>query len=363
MRSVALILIWFHACDAAFTMPVNSPSDAQGNFRGRSTEAVSLSDPWNELRSRTKYVDEDMIKDAIYRHSLNDKSVDGMHGTLVQKDIHLQHLLHESGLREKYKHIHFYAIFNDSMIDERTSADLYIVKAQKAPYEDVVFGISFELQRYAISNGRYVHVQDGEMDLAQQVRRPDLILVPYSCYMDSTDEYPAMPRVLVEIELHDRSGPKSDKWCREYFPLIPQLQALLFIKVYPRRESGGFGALAVLYRREHPGTSNVIVDDAVSFGTEYLSDEALSDIPHPILAKPIRKLPDVPVKPGVRLVRSPWKPRDRPFILIKARDIFHWKSIADQQTLLMPQLLADATKDCKLELWRLMAVLNTHIEP
>ncbi len=139
----------------------------------------------------------------------------------------------------------------------------------------------------------------------------------------------------------------------------------MFIKVYPRRKSGGFGALAVLYRREHPGTSNVIVDDAVSFGTEYLSDEALRDVPHPILAKPIRKLPDVPVEQGVRLIRSPWKPRDRPFIFIQAQDIFHGKLVADsdQQTFVLPQLLADETKDCKLELWRLMAVLNIHIDP
>ena len=72
--------------------------------------------------------------------------------------------------------------------------------------------------------------------------------------------------------------------------------------VYQRRESGGFGALAVLYRRERPGSSIVIVDDAVSFGTEYLSNEALKDLPSTILAKPIRKLPDVPVKQGVLLI-------------------------------------------------------------
>ena len=381
MKSLALIVIWCCACDAAFTVPLYSPIFKQEIFRERSgflclrhlhtictgraassfplqpsTVAGSVSDPWTEFGSRTKYVDEDMIKRAIYEHGLNDRSVDGMQGTLVQKGINLHYWLYGSGLEEKYNYIHFYANFNGSIIDERTSADLYIVKAQDEPHQRVVFRIGFELGKYAESNGRYVDVGGGNLKLAQQVRRPDLTLFPY---LDPTDEYPPMPRVLVEVEVRNRSGPEPDKWCREYFSLIPQLQAVLLIKVYPRRESGGFGALAVLYRRASPGSPNVNVDDAVSFGTEYLSSEALRDLPSSILAKPIRKLPDVPVKAGVRLIRSPWKPRDQPFILIKAQDIFHWKFVANQQTLVLPQHVADAAKDCKLELWRLMAVLNT----
>ena len=212
--------------------------------------------------------------------------------------------------------------------------------------------------RYADPSGCYVKVSGGDMKLTQQVRRPDLTVVPR---LDPTDEYSQMPRVLVEVEVHNRSGSESDKWCRDYFSLIQQLQAVLLIMVYPRRESGDFGALAVIYRREHPGLSNVIVDDAVSFCTEFLSNEALRELPSTIIAKPIRKFPDVPVKAGAPLIRSPWKPRDRPFIIIKAQDIFHWKFVADQQILVLPQFVADATQDFNLELWRLTAELNEFI--
>ena len=172
------------------------------------------------------------------------------------------------------------------------------------------------------------------------------------------------PRFLLELEVAHRSIPAADKWCREYFSLIPQLQTVLLIKAFPRRQSGYFGALAVLYKRRHvPGSSNIVVDDAVSFGTEILSDEAknaLRDSASEILDR-LRCLPQVVIPAGEILSQNPWKPHNRPYVLLKAADLLHWKVDDDGTPLLLPGLVADANRDCCVELWKVLAVLNDFV--
>ena len=195
--------------------------------------------------SQTIYVDEDMIDRAILEHAR--KVVDGDdHRTLVHTDINLHHWLCASKLSEQYGHIHFNAIFTGTVIDEKTPADIYIVKAQDPSHQFALYRIISDQEIYEIST-EFLNVGGGNLVLGGEVRRPDAFVCPVV-----GDGYPS-PRFLLEVEDAHRSGPEADKWCKEYFALIPKLQAALLIKAYPRRDSGYFCALAVLYRRDSSG--------------------------------------------------------------------------------------------------------------
>ncbi len=309
---------------------------------------------WNGfISSQTIYVDEDMIDCAILDHAK--KVVDGDdRRTLVHTNINLHHWLCASKLSEQYGYIHFNAIFNGTVIDEKTPADLYIVKAQDPPHQFSLYRIISDLINYA-SSTNCLNVGGGNLVLGGEVRRPDAFICPIV-----GDQYPS-PRFLLEVEVAHRSGPAADKWCREYFDLMPKLQAVLLIKAYARRaNTGHFGALAVLYRRENPGSKNVIVDDAVSFGTEILSDKALSALCNsaPAILDRLRYLPAVDVPAGEFISRQPWKPSNRPYVSINAQDLLHWKIGENGASLLLPGLEASSIRDCRVELWNVLAQLN-----
>ena len=313
-------------------------------------------DPWKVIcSSSSKYVNEDIIECAISEHLAENGKEDRR--TLVAEDINLHHFLFGSRLGEIYHHVHFHAEYKGRVMDEKTPADRYIVKMQQPPHESIVHAVSYYLNVYTSSEmGSCLGVSGGNMALANEVRRADLTLCPA---LPGKDEDPSMPRFLVEVEVHHRSGPAADAWCRGYFPLIPQLQTVLLIKVYPRSESGCFGALAVLYRRERPDSGSVVVEDAVSFGTEFLSAKARSPlkISSPEILAKLRMLPEVPVGPG-QVAKNPWDDACRPYILLRHEDLFHWKIVDNGTRRFLPGYVSRAAKDCKVELWRVMDAIN-----
>jgi hypothetical protein len=303
-------------------------------------------------------VDITTIERAITEHRTNrNHRLTG--STLVSKNINLQKWLRESRLREIYHDVHFHAVFEGGNVDEKTPADLYIVKITNGPHESIAQVVSTDLGLYTRKTGLNLRLGGGDVVLKNEVRRPDATLCPN---LPAEVENPEMPRFLVEVEVRNRLGPEADVWCRGYFALIPQLQTVLLIKVYPRRVSGYFGALAVLYRRESPDSENVIVDDVVSFGTEVLSPEAIKPLQKSspeILAK-LRTLPEVPIKAGKagQLKANPWDDACRPFILLRHEDLFHWK-IADNGTrVFIPEYVSEAAEDCRIELWMVLAAAN-----
>ena len=297
-----------------------------------------------------KDVDINTIDRAEQEHRSNYRRMDS---TLVGENINLQNWLNERKLRRMYRHVHFHAVFEGKIIDDKTPADLFIFKIMDDPHVSIVNSISTDVGIYARKTGFSLGVEGGDMVLANEIRRPDLTVCPI---LPLEVEDPAMPRFLVEII--NRSEPEADAWCRGYFPLIPQLQTALLIKVYSRRVSGYFGALAVLYRRESPDSEKVIVEDAVSFGTEELASEAkyaLKRAPE-ILAK-LRTLPEVLVKAGP-VKANPWDDACRPFVLLRHEDLFHWKIVENGTRLFHPEYVSKAAEDCRIELWMVLAAIN-----
>jgi hypothetical protein len=314
-----------------------------------STECWTLSKGGNYCKMM-QVVDTNVIKHAISQHKPN-------HGpTLVKKGINLQRWLRDIRLHEIYHFVHLRAVYEGKNIDEMTTADLFIDKIKNGPQETIRHAISADLGVYIEKTGHHLFPSGGNLVLANEIRRPDLTLCPD---LPNEDENPSMPRFLAEVLTHDRSEREADAWCRSYFPSIPQLQTVLLIKVYPRRVSGYFGALAVLYRRERPDSAKVVVEDAVSFGTGNLSARAKRSLKtsSPEILEKLRALPEVPIKPG-RSGSNPWDDACRPFILLRREDLFHWK-IADNGTrLFIPGCVSKTTKDCKIELWWVLAATN-----
>ena len=158
----------------------------------------------------------------------------------------------------------------------------------------------------------------------------------------------------------DRSGTKSDIWCREYFSLIPQLRAVLLVIAYPRRvgDPTKFGALAVLYRRK--GYLAPYVEDAVSFGTAPLSKEATDELPED-LTKKIREMSPVTLPIGPVTIPCPWKADSRPFIELKREDIFFWRFFPPGKRQMLPGLKI-RTRNCRIDLWLALCSLNQFSE-
>jgi hypothetical protein len=80
----------------------------------------------------------------------------------------------------------------------------------------------------------------------------------------------------------------------------------LFIKIDTRRktEEREFNALAVLYRRQDSDSSKVIVEDAVSFGSDALSRDSRESLPNDLIGL-IRYLPPVRIAPRELLAKDP----------------------------------------------------------
>ena len=106
-------------------------------------------DPWKVISSSSsKYVNEDIIECAISEHLAENGKEDRR--TLVAEDINLHHFLFGGRLGEIYRHVHFHAEYKGRIIDEKTPADLYIVKMQQPPHESIVHAVSNMLHQKTI---------------------------------------------------------------------------------------------------------------------------------------------------------------------------------------------------------------------
>lgn len=156
--------------------------------------------------------------------------------------------------------------------DPLTTVDLCVTKARYRTHEEILIRIQCQLQAYDPTN----FVACAElMDMVCQgtqyrvVRYPDTALVPKTSL---AGENPVQPRLIVELEFY-RSLEGSQQYCCDYFQLIPQLRALLLLKIFRRGADRTFACLAILYRRVLD-SGEITVADVVSFGSTPLSSAA-----------------------------------------------------------------------------------------
>ncbi|EGZ22510.1 hypothetical protein PHYSODRAFT_299757 [Phytophthora sojae] len=150
--------------------------------------------------------------------------------------------------------------------------------------------------------------------LNQVVRRPDTAMRPF---VSAEGESPVSPRLIVEIEIGNKSILQAQQYCREYFDLIPLLRAALLIKFFPAR-NGVFACVAILYRRSGDDDDEVVVADVVNFGSASIPDYAERDLEQEPRILPLAP----PYNPNEASVSS-WRAHHHPFVEIPAEDVFY----------------------------------------
>ncbi|EGZ05603.1 hypothetical protein PHYSODRAFT_342393 [Phytophthora sojae] len=214
--------------------------------------------------------------------------------------------------------------FSAVMIEARYSAsgrkvDLYMTKVRSDPHNFVVTNVNCQLARYDEANGKMLFVGGGNMELV----------------------VPATQQRIVEF--HNRSLEASDRYTREFFELIPQVRAALLFKFFRREPRGApFACVAILYRRNDQG--EVLIADAVSFGSAPLGADAQDFIGH----ESLRTLPFAPGQ--VRVLQSPWNADDRGFVQIIAADIL---AGAGEVNAIGAPADPAAFRDAQIDLWGL----------
>lgn len=165
------------------------------------------------------------------------------------------------------------------------TAELVISKLTDRPeHAAVVAQVEHQLATFAGANGNLVTVGSGRLDLdGVETRYPDTALRPRNGHFMHL-----VGRVIVEVELENRSATALHDWCRDYFqhPLVRQVIALKF---FPVRQGSGnahaFAALAIQYERLAPvyAEAESCVLRAISFGTADLLESVKNEMPEPIL--------------------------------------------------------------------------------
>ncbi|EGZ05596.1 hypothetical protein PHYSODRAFT_307825 [Phytophthora sojae] len=191
--------------------------------------------------------------------------------------------------------------FSAVMIEARYSAsgrkvDLYMTKVRSDPHNFVVTNVNCQLARYDEANGKMLFVGGGNMEL----------VVPAT--QQRID--PIRPRLVIEVEFHNRSLEASDRYTREFFELIPQVRAALLFKFFRREPRGGpFACVAILYRRNDQG--GVSIADAVSFGSAPLDAASQDFIGHePLRTLPLAPIPAADILSGAGQVNGTGVPAD-----------------------------------------------------
>ena len=128
-------------------------------------------------------------------------------------------------------------------------------------------------------------------------------------------------QVVFEVEVKHRSMPNAHAHCLEYFQ-IPELCAVVLIKIFPRRTNGTFPALGILYRRNGEGMGSV--RDVVSFGTCPLHAK-VDRFLHENIPVPVRRLRTPPTDWALHS-KNPWTAADQPYITVPAADIFRYRT-------------------------------------
>ncbi|KAL8001149.1 hypothetical protein Plhal703r1_c19g0085321 [Plasmopara halstedii] len=211
----------------------------------------------------------------------------------------------------------FHSVFIEARYlgDERL-ADLVITKVQGRAHERAVTEIGSQLRNFAVNTGGILAAGGGDMDMRfpttgrRVIRRPDSALGPQ---FSSAGDDPVAPRLFVEVEFSNRSVPKAQTYCRQYFELIPQLNSVLLFKFFGRRVNGTFACVAILYRR---AGNRVVVADQVSFGSAPLDTRTLNQL------DPFRQRRELPLVPMPVPMLTPWITGNNPFVQIPAADVF-----------------------------------------
>lgn len=176
---------------------------------------------------------------------------------------------------------------NSASLKDVTSATAELVISKltdRLEHVAVVAQVEHQLATFAGANGNLVTVGSGRLDLdGVEIRYPDIALRPRNGHFMHL-----VGRVIVEVELENRSVTALHDWCREYFehPIVRQVIALKFFPV--RQDSGNahaFAALAIQYKRLAPDYAEAesCVLRAISFGTADLLESVKNEMPKPIL--------------------------------------------------------------------------------
>jgi hypothetical protein len=201
-------------------------------------------------------------------------------------------------------------------LGDETMADLVITKVQGIAHQRAVAEIIRQLGIYAVNTGGILATGVGNINMRfpttgiRIIRRPDTGLCPQ---FSSAGDDPVVPRLIVEVEFSNRSIPKAQTFCREYFELIPQLMAVVLFKFFGRRANGTFACVAILYRR----IENLVeVMDQVSFGSAPLDFRTVKRL------EPFSRRRQLPLVPMPVPLQSPWHAGQNPVVEIPSADIF-----------------------------------------
>ncbi|KAL7678781.1 hypothetical protein Plhal304r1_c092g0172231 [Plasmopara halstedii] len=211
----------------------------------------------------------------------------------------------------------FHSVFIEARYlgDERF-ADLVITKVQGRAHQRAVTEIGSQLRNYAVNTGGILATGGGDMNMRfpttgrRVIRRPDSALGPQ---FSSAGDDPVAPRLIVEVKISNRSVPKAQTYCRQYFELIPQLNAALLFKFFGRRVNGTFAYIAILCRRAR---NRVVVADQVSLGSAPLDTRTLNEL------DPFRQRRELPLVPMPVLMLTPWITGNNPSVQIPAAVVF-----------------------------------------
>lgn len=115
------------------------------------------------------------------------------------------------------------------------------------------------------------------------------------------------PRLIVEVEIDNRSLESAHRRCKRHFDPreLPALQVVVLIKVFGRRTNGTFAAVAVQYHRNGQRNNGVDVVDAVSFGTTP-PHHTVHDLLDPLLQQTGRQVRELLPAPNHTGDQNPW---------------------------------------------------------
>jgi hypothetical protein len=118
--------------------------------------------------------------------------------------------------------------------------------------------------------------------------------------------------LIVEVEFLNRSIQRAQTFCREYFELIPLLNAVLLFKFFGRRVDGTFVCVSILYQRAR---NRIVLADQVSFGSAPLDARTVNTL------DPFHRRRQLPLVPMPVPLETPWNAGD-PVVQIPATDVF-----------------------------------------
>ena len=253
-----------------------------------------------------------------------------------------------SGIIERMWNVFVEAKFEDDVLTSSTIGELWIVKCQGGPDGDVLAGISYQLYRYCEQFMPLLSVGGGDMVLSRGTRRADTAVRIRPSLLNGQSD---LPRMLVGIKFSNRTVDQAHQFILGYFAQMSCLQAVVFFAFYPQHVDGSYAALAVLYRRG-AGGEDVVINDAVPFGSANISHSAFANHPSALKACNIRCLPLAPRGADI-MNRNPWSSADRAAIRVPGEDFFF----------LQPPsvLLAGApipAPACEIDLWKLLRDLH-----